>query len=639
MTTSYTLVAFALLLGSAFPVAMIPAVVSAHTAALDDTIPFAFDGETHGLWDGHTMWIVGASVAGQNGSRILSFDPVRGALSLGPAALPWGSAGAALVNTGSEAILFGGWNGSGFDTRIATVDLSNGSVGIVNGSIPALGYAAAAWDGHDAFLFGGVGGSGLVNSQILRYDPASGVVNRVGTLPFALAHATAVWDGHEILILGGCRAQPGDCQNIGCRLCGDNASHPVVPTILAFNTTTDHVAQIANLPFAVADSEAVWTGHQVIIGGGLQLIDPNANYYVTGAVQSFDPLTLQTSVDSLPLARYDFAAAWTGNMVAFLGGCAAQGTTACILAKQAFAEQPVPMQIEGPSTVAVSSFANYTAYLPNDTGALSPAQASWNLSPGCGTVSALGVVSAFGWAPRTCTLVAATQGWEAQTTFSLVPGPLATLRVEPARKTVNLGETVRFTTIGGDAAGNALPAPPQIAWSAREGRIDAGGNFTPFGLIFPPGIINESVGWVQASAPAPNGNYRGNLSFNLSRFLVPTGRGVEGGVALDASSGRVDASFFLRVHCTYADGVACPGGQAGATFYRTISAFAPDALKWETSAPINATGDARIPIPPGFDTPGNTNVDLVVVDGPNEGTSAYAYSISDSQWLPATPLP
>ena len=114
-----------------------------------------------------------------------------------------------------------------------------------------LRYAAvAAVDGR-VYIAGGTSGT-TARREILRFDPASGRVARIGRLPHPLTHAAGAALGGRFYVLGG-RGAGLSTQRAG---------------ILAVEPATGRVRRAGRLPLALSDlSAGSFATHLTVVGG------------------------------------------------------------------------------------------------------------------------------------------------------------------------------------------------------------------------------------------------------------------------------------------------------------------------------------------------------------------------------------
>jgi Caspase domain len=146
---------------------------------------------------GKRIWMAGGFDAGRHpSSAVLIYDPVRRDWGTGPA-LPAPISHAALVSTGRELLLIGGYHSEpGKDTPVAAVlRLRQGASGWV-GAPPLpepLAAGAAAWDGRRVVFAGGVGNDRKPSAAMFALE--GGSWRPLGTLSKPREHLAAASDG------------------------------------------------------------------------------------------------------------------------------------------------------------------------------------------------------------------------------------------------------------------------------------------------------------------------------------------------------------------------------------------------------------------------------------------------------------
>lgn len=215
------------------------------------------------------------------------------------------------VWTGTEMIIWGGWNG--------VTNLNDGAR-----YNPALdlwtalpGTAAdrrrmhtAVWTGAEMIIWGGLNHLGSLNSGT-RYDLAANSWTAISTAlantPPARYQHTAIWTGNEMIIWGGFNGT--SYLNTGGRY------SPSLNAWVATPTTGD-------VPQARALHTAVWTGNEMILWGGF-----NGTTFL-GSGGRLDPIGSRWwTVLGGATARSEHSAVWTGSEMVVWGGRGGGGST------------------------------------------------------------------------------------------------------------------------------------------------------------------------------------------------------------------------------------------------------------------------------------------------------------------------
>jgi N-acetylneuraminic acid mutarotase len=254
------------------------------------------------------------------------------------------------VWTGTEMIVWGGWNGS--------VDLGDGArydpasdtwtplLG-GNAAFPRRGHSAV-WTGTQMIIWGGTDGPYYNTGG--RYDPATSIWTATSTgpnVPSARVSHTAVWTGKAMIVWGGSDPAIADTggrydpvtnvwspTSTGVNVPSARSSHTAVWTGTEmivwgggtntggrYDPSTDSWTSTstgANVPLSRSYHTAVWTGSEMVIWGGAQSVGPAA----TGG--RYNPVTnawRRTSVGTnVPSGREYHVAVWTGNEMLVWGG-------------------------------------------------------------------------------------------------------------------------------------------------------------------------------------------------------------------------------------------------------------------------------------------------------------------------------
>jgi N-acetylneuraminic acid mutarotase len=208
------------------------------------------------------------------------------------------------VWTGSEMIVWGGTNGFSYLTTGGRYNPSTDSwTGTSTTNAPAGRYRhTAVWTGSEMIVWGGFNPSGVFNTGG-RYDPStdSWTATCTTNAPEGRAQHTAVWTGtgSEMIVWGGFNGSVN--VNTGGRY------DPSTACWTATSTT--------NAPEGRAQHTAVWTGSEMIVWGGF-----NGPFNTGGR---YDPSTdswTATSTANAPAARARHTAVWTGSEMIVWGG-------------------------------------------------------------------------------------------------------------------------------------------------------------------------------------------------------------------------------------------------------------------------------------------------------------------------------
>lgn len=153
---------------------------------------------------GGLVWMAGGLNAdGSASDEVWRYDPATGTWTPGPP-LPEPLHHAAMVSTGDDLLVIGGYRGSSFSTPIDQVlRLAPGAQWIDASPLPEPRAAgAAAWDGERIVYAGGVRGGGAVSDGILAWDGERWF--HIGTMVAPREHLSAASDGAgRVWLLGG----------------------------------------------------------------------------------------------------------------------------------------------------------------------------------------------------------------------------------------------------------------------------------------------------------------------------------------------------------------------------------------------------------------------------------------------------
>jgi hypothetical protein len=181
--------------------------------------------------------------------HVLRFDPADGSVSRA-GTLPRATSDAAVASVGETAYVVGGYDGArALDTIVAW---HPGASARTVARLPlSLRYAAVAAVAGQLVIAGGTHGE-AAEREILRFDPASGLVTAIGRLPNPLTHAPAVALGGRVYVIGG----------------RGPASGSQTREILAIDPASGAVTRVGRLPEALSDAAAAVLGGRIVLAGG-----------------------------------------------------------------------------------------------------------------------------------------------------------------------------------------------------------------------------------------------------------------------------------------------------------------------------------------------------------------------------------
>jgi hypothetical protein len=178
-----------------------------------------------------------------------------------------------------------------------------------NGAPSPRAFHSADWTGTRMVIWGGGAGSVQYDTGG-RYDPATDTWSVVSTLnaPSPRQAHVAVWTGHVMVVWGGVQygTVPQWNPQVGGRY--DPASDTWTYT------------STVNAPPGRAGPRAIWTGREVVLGGGSDS-SPTGSLQDTGGRYdpSADTWSATSSVDA-PSGRSQHTAVWTGDSMIVWGG-------------------------------------------------------------------------------------------------------------------------------------------------------------------------------------------------------------------------------------------------------------------------------------------------------------------------------
>lgn len=242
------------------------------------------------------------------------------------------------------------------DTSTADITTINGAKAMSDGALPDAQHdAQAARLGRYVYVFGG--GAFSTFDHILRYDPATGTVEQVGTLPRPASDVAVTELGGTAYIVGGFDGtnyldtvvawRPGRGAHIvghlptGLRyaaiasdgrdviIAGGTVPDGVSRDVFRFDPARGTVARIGRLPAPLTHASAAVLDGRVVIVGGRHTVTGDQ----TATILAIDPRTGSVRrAGHLPQPLSDAAVAAVGGHVIAAGGANARGVRAAILA-------------------------------------------------------------------------------------------------------------------------------------------------------------------------------------------------------------------------------------------------------------------------------------------------------------------
>jgi N-acetylneuraminic acid mutarotase len=162
----------------------------------------------------------------------------------------------------------------------------------------------AVWTGSEIIIWGGFNGTLPDLNTGARYDPAtdSWIATSITNAPIGRWLHTALWTGGEIIVWGG--GDNTDFLNTGGRY------NPADDTWTATST--------ANAPTGRVQHKAVWTGSEMVVWGGYDYA--HGKFNTGGRYDPSTDSWTATSTINAPEARWYHRAIWTGSEMVVWGG-------------------------------------------------------------------------------------------------------------------------------------------------------------------------------------------------------------------------------------------------------------------------------------------------------------------------------
>jgi len=196
------------------------------------------------------------------------------------------------------------WTGS----RMLVIGLTNASYNPVTNTwrdilpapLQARADAQGAWTGKELVVAGGA--TLLPKPETFRdaaaYNPATGKWRKLPNMPAVLGeHGQALWDGKEVLFLSSTSARG-----------------------MAYNPATNRWRYLPAMPLPRRAFAALWTGHYVLVWGGLT--GSYTKPLIPAHGEAYNPVTNQlTALPGAPVHGRGYpTAVWTGHQMIVWGG-------------------------------------------------------------------------------------------------------------------------------------------------------------------------------------------------------------------------------------------------------------------------------------------------------------------------------
>jgi N-acetylneuraminic acid mutarotase len=212
------------------------------------------------------------------------------------------------VWTGSEMLLWGGYNGSSYPEAGGRYHPTTDTWAAISTTNAPAGRSEhqAFWTGSLMLIWGGWGANGSTRDGA-RYDPATNSWTPISNKdPYSFReHHTAIWTGTEMIAWGGY---------------GDGMAATGLDTGRIYDPITDSWENTAltNAPSPRAGHSAIWTGTEMIVWGGNTYSWSNP-----GDGGRYNPMTdswIETATTGAPEAPTYHSAVWTGTEMIVWGG-------------------------------------------------------------------------------------------------------------------------------------------------------------------------------------------------------------------------------------------------------------------------------------------------------------------------------
>jgi len=216
------------------------------------------------------------------------------------------------VWTGSEMIIWGGYNGNYLNTGGRYNPSTDSWQATATTGAPNGRYDhTTIWTGSEMIIWGGYAAIGEINTGG-RYNPTTDSWQPTTTTnaPSSRYLHTAVWTSFEMIIWG--KYNGSSYFNTGGRYNPTTDSWHYNPTTDSWQPTTTTAA-----PAARRKHTSIWTGSEMIVWGGYSgsAMNTGARYNPTS-----DSWTATTTASPCPSARYRHSAVWADSEMIVWGG-------------------------------------------------------------------------------------------------------------------------------------------------------------------------------------------------------------------------------------------------------------------------------------------------------------------------------
>jgi len=244
------------------------------------------------VWTGSRMLVIGLTNASYNPVTNTWRDIARPGMSMSGAVTGW---------TGRQFLSWAGVCCEDFTNRgVAYNPVTNTWRDILPAPLQARADAQGAWTGKELVVAGGA--TLLPKPETFRdaaaYNPATGKWRKLPNMPAVLGeHGQALWDGKEVLFLSSTSARG-----------------------MAYNPATNRWRYLPAMPLPRRAFAALWTGHYVLVWGGLT--GSYTKPLIPAHGEAYNPVTNQlTALPGAPVHGRGYpTAVWTGHQMIVWGG-------------------------------------------------------------------------------------------------------------------------------------------------------------------------------------------------------------------------------------------------------------------------------------------------------------------------------
>ena len=251
---------------------------------------------TVSVWTGREMIIHGIQFPPTGGPRGITF-------AYRPAARTWVRLAGGPQPATAESTDVAAWTGS----RMLVIGLTNGSYNPATNTWRkiaqpgvSMGGAVTGWTGRQFLAWGGTSAQDTSRDG-MAYNPATNTWRKLPAAPLQPRHAASgAWTGKELIVAGG------------------NNFHTTFRDAAAYNPSTGTWRKLPQMPRTLTiGAPALWDGKEILF-----LSNSSARGLAYNPAQNRWRL-----LPAMPLPRFGFAAVWTGHRVLVWGGLTGSSPT------------------------------------------------------------------------------------------------------------------------------------------------------------------------------------------------------------------------------------------------------------------------------------------------------------------------